>query len=69
MVNISEYIVDAHNNICYFILGIALFNYYVGVTFKHENLMFLLVVLNVILSFREILEIKWRYGIDYPAYV
>ena len=43
--------------------------YYCGTTFKHENLMFLLVVLNVILSFKEIYEIKWRYGIEYTEYV
>jgi len=69
MVKVSTYIVEAFNWLSYFILAIALFNYYMGITFKHENLMFFLVVLNVILSFKEIYEIKWRYGIDYIAYV
>jgi hypothetical protein len=69
MVKISSYIFEGVNYLSYFILVIALFLYYMGITFKHNNLMLILVALNVILSFKEIYEIKWRYGIDYIAYV
>jgi len=58
-----------HDGSCYFILFMAIFSYYFGVNIDKDCMLMILFLLNMQMGICELFNLKWRYGVDYVAYI
>ena len=65
----SKFLKQASDVSCYVILAFAVLAYYSGINLDKDCMLMILFLLNMQMGICELFNLKWRYGVDYVAYI